>query len=114
MKPHFINLVNAIILIVLGGWGYLEKESPTALIPVFIGAYLWIQTPKMRAGDKNASHIVAAVTLLTVIGLFSPLRREMNMEDTMGTLRSITMLGSALFALSVYVKYFMDARRTAA
>ena len=113
MKPHFLNLVNALVLVLLGGWGYLEKDSPTALIPVFIGAILWLQTPKMRVGDKNASHIAAALTLLITIGLFMPIRREMNVGDTMGVLRSMTMLGSCLLTLGVFVKYFMDARRTA-
>ena len=113
MKPHFLNLVNALVLIILGGWGYLEKDSPTALIPVFIGAILWIQTPKMREGDKTASHIVAALTLLVIIGLFMPLRRELHMNDTMGVLRSLTMLGSSILAMSVFVKSFIDARRTA-
>ncbi len=113
MKPHFLNLVNAIVLIVLGAWGYLEKDSPTALIPVFIGAILWIQTPKMREGDKNASHIVAGLTLLVIIGLFSPLRRETHIGDTMGVLRTLTMLGSSIVAMSVFVKSFIDARRAA-
>ena len=112
MKPHFLNLVNALVLIILGGWGYLEKDSPTALIPVFIGAILWIQTPKMREGDKTASHIAAGLTLLIIIGLFMPLRRELHMDDTMGVLRSIVMIGSSLLAMSVFVKSFIDARRT--
>jgi Transmembrane proteins 14C len=113
MKPHFLNLVNALVLIILGGWAYMEKGSPTALIPVFMGAILWILTPKMRQGDKNASHTAAILTLLIVIGLFMPLRRELRLDDTMGVLRSITMLGSSLLAFSVFVKSFMDARKTA-
>ncbi len=111
MKPHFLNLINALVLIILGGWAYMEKGSPTALIPVFIGAILWIQTPKMREGDKTASHIAAGLTLLIVLGLFMPLRREAAMGDTMGVLRSLVMLGSSIFALSVFVKSFIDARR---
>ncbi len=113
MKPHFLNLVNALVLIILGSWAYMEKDSPTALIPVFMGAILWILTPKMREGDKNASHTAAALTLLIIIGLFMPLRRELRLDDTMGVLRSLTMLGSSLLAFSVFVKSFMDARKTA-
>jgi hypothetical protein len=111
MKPHFINLLNAIVMVVLGGWAYLDKDAPTALIPVFIGAILWLQTDKIKAGDKTAAHIAVGLTALAAIGLFMPLRREANMGDTMGVLRTASMLVSCLFALTAFVKSFMDARR---
>jgi hypothetical protein len=111
MKPHFINLLNALVLIILGGWGYMEKDAPTALIPVFIGGILWLQTDKMKAGDKTAAHIAVGLTVLAVLGLFMPLRHEANMGDTMGVLRSATMLVSSMFAVFAFVKSFMDARR---
>jgi hypothetical protein len=111
MKPHFINLLNALVLIILGGWGYMEKDAPTALIPVFIGGILWLQTDKMKAGDKTAAHIAVGLTVLAVLGLFMPLRHEANMGDTMGVLRSATMLVSSMFAVFAFVKSFMEARR---
>jgi hypothetical protein len=111
MKPHFINLVNAIILVVVGFWAYVEKSAPTALIPVFMGGLLWLQTGKMRNGDKNAAHIAVAITLLTVIGLFMPLRRQMAADDAMGTIRTLMMLSSGFVALYAFIKSFMDARK---
>ena len=36
MNAHTASLVNAIILITVGGWCYFESGSPTSLIPVFI------------------------------------------------------------------------------
>jgi surface polysaccharide O-acyltransferase-like enzyme len=111
MKPHFVNLVNALTMVILGGWAYLEKDAPTALIPVFIGAILWLQTEKIKANDKTAAHIAVALTALAAIGLLMPLRREANMGDTMGVLRSVLMLISCLFALFAFVKTFIDARR---
>jgi hypothetical protein len=111
MKPHFVNLINALTLVVLGGWAYLEKDAPTALIPVFIGAILWMQTDKIKAGDKTAAHIAVGLTVLAVLGLFMPLRREANMGDTMGVLRTALMLTSSMFAVFAFVKSFMDARR---
>jgi uncharacterized membrane protein (UPF0136 family) len=113
MKPHFLNLINALVLIALGGWGYFEKGSPTALIPVFIGGYLWLQTPKLREQDKTAGHIVAALTFLTILGLFMPFRRELALGDTMGVLRSSTMLFSSILALGSFVQSFMNARKMA-
>lgn len=113
MKPHFVNLLNGLTLVVLGGWAYFEKDAPTALIPVFIGAILWLQTDKIKAGDKTAAHIAVGLTALATLGLLMPLRREANMGDTMGVLRSVLMLVSCLFALFAFVKSFMDARRAA-
>ena len=39
MKAHLASLINAIILISMGTWGYLDSESKavTALIPVIFG-----------------------------------------------------------------------------
>ncbi len=112
MKPHFLNLVNAIVLLILGGWGYIEKDSPTALIPVFLAAILWLLTPKIREGDKKYSYTAAALTLLIIVSLLIPLRHELDLGDTMGVLRSLVMLGSSLLALSVFVKSFIDRQKT--
>jgi hypothetical protein len=111
MKPHFVNLLNALVLIILGGWGYMEKDAPTALIPVFIGGILWLQTDKIKAGDKTAAHIAVGLTVLAVLGLFIPLRHEANAGDTMGVLRSATMLLSSVFAVFAFVQSFIEARR---
>jgi hypothetical protein len=111
MKPHFINLVNAILLIVIGFWGYVEKSAPTALIPVFIGGLLWLQTPKMREGDSKAAHIAVVLTFLGVLGLLMPLRRQLANDDAMGTIRTLMMLSSGIFAMYVYIKSFIDARK---
>ena len=41
MNAHTASLVNAILLISIGGWGYFESSSPSALIPVIIGVILF-------------------------------------------------------------------------
>ena len=42
LKPFQLSLVNALTLIAVGGYGYIQSESPsaTALIPVVIGILL--------------------------------------------------------------------------
>ena len=54
MNTHTASLVNAIILITVGGWGYFESGSPTSLIPVFIGVVLVL----LNKGIKNHNKIV--------------------------------------------------------
>ena len=41
MKAHTASRINAIILIVIGAWGYVESGSLTSNIPVFIGFYFY-------------------------------------------------------------------------
>ena len=42
MKANTVSLINSIVLISMGLWGYLESESRpiTALIPVIVGVIL--------------------------------------------------------------------------
>jgi len=36
MNAHIASLVNGIVLVAVGLWGYMESSSPTSLIPVVI------------------------------------------------------------------------------
>ena len=49
MKAHTASRINAIILIVIGAWGYVESGSLTSNIPVFIGLVLLL----LNKGIKN-------------------------------------------------------------
>ena len=64
MSAHTASLVNAIILITIGGWGYFESGSPTSLIPVFIGALLVLLNKGIKNQNKVIAHIAVLVTLL--------------------------------------------------
>ena len=50
MKAHTASRINAIILIVIGAWGYVESGSLTSNIPVFIGLVLLL----LNKGIKNS------------------------------------------------------------
>jgi Ca2+/Na+ antiporter len=111
MKPYVANLINALTLVVVGGWAYLDKGATTALIPVIAGTIFWLYTNKIKEGDKTAAHIVVLLTLLVTLGLFMPLRRELRMDDTMGVIRTFMMLCSSVFALVVFIQSFREARK---
>jgi uncharacterized membrane protein (UPF0136 family) len=110
MKPYLVNLINALILVVVGGLGYLEKNAVTALIPVVFGTIFWLNTNKLKEGDKTASHIVVLLTFLLTLGLIMPLRRELRLDDTMGVIRTLIMLLSCVFTLGVFIQSFREAR----
>jgi Na+/proline symporter len=110
MKPYLANLINALTLVVVGGLAYLEKDAVTALIPVILGTIFWLNTNKLKEGDKIATHIVVLLTFLLIIGLIMPLRRELKLDDTMGVIRTLTMMTSCIFALVVFIQSFREAR----
>ena len=107
MNAHTASLVNAIILITVGGWGYFESGSPTSLIPVFIGVVLVLG---IKNHNKIIAHIAVLVTLLG-FALIMPLMRAMEDGRTDAVLRIIIMLSSTVYAMVFFVKSFVDARR---
>ena len=44
MKAHTVSLINSLVLVTMGLWGYLDSDSRpiTALIPVIVGIILLI------------------------------------------------------------------------
>jgi uncharacterized protein YqhQ len=110
MKPYLANLINALILVVVGGLAYLETDAVTALIPVAMGTIFWLNTNKIKEGDKTISHVVVLLTFLLIIGLLMPLRRELQLDDAMGVIRTLIMISSCVFALLIFIQSFREAR----
>lgn len=114
MKPFQANLLNAIILIVMGLWGYLgaDKPSPTALIPVAFGVLFLIVTPPFRKENKIVAHVVVLLTFLLIIALFMPLLGAIGRDDSLGVFRVGMMIASSIFAMVIFIKSFIDARKS--
>lgn len=112
MKPYIINLINAIVLIAIGTWGYFGSETPskTALIPVFLGIVLLLVTPQFRKGNKVIAHIAVILTLFIFLALFKPLTGAIGRNDSIAMYRVIVMMFSSLVALIFFIKSFIDAR----
>jgi hypothetical protein len=116
MKPFQANLLNAIVLIALGAWGYFGSENPstTALIPVAFGLIFLLSTPTFRKGNRVVVHIIVLLTLLLVIALFRPLTSALDKDNTMAVVRVAIMMATSLLALGIFIKSFIDARRNKA
>tara|TARA_B100000686_G_C16551365_1_gene842730 strand:- start:194 stop:529 length:336 start_codon:yes stop_codon:yes gene_type:complete len=110
MNAHIASLVNAIILIVIGGWGYFESGSPTSLIPVGIGIILLLLNKGIREHNKVIAHIAVLVTLLSFANIM-PLNSALEDGRNDAVLRLIIMLCSSVYAMVFFVKSFIDARR---
>ena len=62
MNSSKANILNAICLIAIGLWGYIEVISPTALIPVGFGAALAFCIPELKKDNKVMAHIAVLLT----------------------------------------------------
>lgn len=113
MKAHTASLINAILLIVMGAWGYFSSETPsmTALIPVAFGIILLAMYNGVKKENKVIAHIAVVVTLLALLGLFMPLKGAIGRSDNMAIIRVAIMLISSLLAMVYFVKSFIDARK---
>ncbi len=114
MNAANANLLNAVVLVAMGAWGYFgsDSPSPTALIPVFIGAILFVMTNSVRNHNKVVAHIAVVLTLLIFVALLKPFSAAMGREDSMAMVRVGLMLATSLVAMIYFVKSFIDARKS--
>ena len=115
MKPYQINLLNAVLLVILGSWAYLTSKTPsiTALIPVLAGVILIAVTPGFKSGNRVIAHIAVVLTFLILLGLIKPLSGAIGRSDTPAVARVTVMIVSSIAAMVIFVKSFIDARRSA-
>tara|TARA_Y100000768_G_scaffold377756_1_gene351372 strand:+ start:178 stop:513 length:336 start_codon:yes stop_codon:yes gene_type:complete len=110
MNAHTASLVNAILLISVGGWGYLESGSPTSLIPVVLGTILVILNKGIKKQNKIVAHIAVLVTLLG-FALVMPLMKAIEDGRSDAILRILIMLSSSVYAMVFFVRSFIQARK---
>lgn len=113
MKAHSASLVNSVVLIGLGLWGYLGSDTPskTALIPVVFGVVILSLYKGVKKEDKIVAHIAVLLTLLILGGLVKPFIGALGRNDGMAIMRVSVMLVSTVVALVFFIKSFIDVRR---
>lgn len=109
------NLVNAIVLIAMSAWAYLdaERQSVTILIPMIAGAVLLLCQPGVKSESKLVAHIAVLVTALILLALFMPLSGAISRGDPLAIGRVAAMTLSSLVALIAFVRSFITARKAA-
>ena len=113
MKASTASLLNAIILISMGLWGYFESESKaiTALIPVIIGIILLLVNKGVKNENKALAHVVVLLTFLILLGLIKPLMGAFERENAYAIIRVLLMIISSLWAMISFIKSFISARK---
>jgi hypothetical protein len=116
MKAYQANVLNGLMLIAMGLWGYLSEDaatrSMTALIAPAFGVALLLMTSGVRKENKVIAHVAVTFTLLILIMLVAmPLRARIADGDTMGIIRVVLMIATSLFAMVTFVQSFIAARK---
>lgn len=113
MKSYTANLINSIVLVALGLWGYFGSDtpSPTALIPVFAGIVLFGLGFGIKKENKTVAHIAVVLTLLILIAMVKPLTAAMGRDDQGAMIRVIIMMLTSAYAMVAFIKSFVDARK---
>ena len=111
MKTYQANLLNSIVLILRGLWGYFEVVSPTALIPVFFGIVLLLCNGGVKKENKVIAHIVVLLTLLILVALVGMRLPKSLDSGGLGLLRVIGMILTSSLAMVIFIKSFIAARK---
>ena len=113
IKTYQISALNAISLIILGGYGYFQSTapSPTALIPVVFGVFLLLMNNGIKNENKIIAHVAVLLTLLILFGLAMPLLGAIKRSDFYALIRVSFMMVTTLLAMVFFVRSFINARR---
>ena len=108
------NLVNSIALISMFAWGYVDTNSFTALIPAAFGVVLLILGTMLTNEKlvKLSAHLVVLFTLLILIALVVQVLPGVLDRGGIGLIRVILMISTSLIAMIVFVKSFIDNRKS--
>ena len=113
-KPYQISAINALSLIALGSYGYIQSNSPsmTALIPVIFGVLLLLMNSGIKSENKLIAHIAVTLTLVMLFGLAMPLLGAIERSDVYAILRVSIMILTTVVSMIFFVKSFIEARKS--
>lgn len=112
MPASRANLLNALVLLTLGAWGYLGKPAAPAmvLLPVFFGALLLLCLRGLRSGNRVAAYLTALLTALALVALLILLAGAAGRGEGVAIFRYVVMLVASLFSLLVLFQGFRRDR----
>ena len=108
------NLINSIALISMSAWGYVDTNSFTALIPAFFGIVLLILGTMLTNEKlvKLSAHLVVLFTLLILLALVIQVLPGVLERGGIGLIRVILMISTSSIAMIIFIKSFIDNRKS--
>ena len=116
MKANTVSLINSLVLVSMGLWGYFESDSRpiTSLIPVIVGVILLLINNGVKKENKIAAHVAVLLTLLIIIGLVKPFLGTLDRGNIAGIVRVSSMILTSLWAMITFIQSFISARKSKA
>ena len=111
MKTYQANLLNSLALISIGLWGYIDVESPTALIPVVFGVILFLCNNGIKNENRVIAHIAVLFTLLLLIALVGMRLPKSLDTGGIGLYRVIAMILTSTIAMTSFIRSFISNRK---
>ena len=124
MTAQKMNLINALTLILLGLWGYIDVsnyklativsfEHWTALITVLFGIILLLCNKGIQNSNKAIAHVAVALTLLVLIALVVKRLPISIDQGGVGLFRVLAMSLSSFIAFIAFIRSFIENRKKA-
>ena len=108
-----IHLLNSVVLVVFGIWGYLVGRSFTALIPFIFGLILLFLYKGVKNEDKVLAHVAVILTFIILIALIlQPLQAAFSSGDAGRIFRSSVMVLTSAFAMFSFILSFIKVRKS--
>ncbi|MEM9827112.1 MAG: hypothetical protein AAF958_11015 [Planctomycetota bacterium] len=111
MQAASASLLNVVVLVAVGLWGFVTSGSGTSLIPVGFGLVIGAMNPGIRKKNKVIAHRAVGLTLLVLIALGMPLKSALADGRTDAVARVGLMMASSAIALVFFVRSFLAARQ---
>tara|TARA_Y100000385_G_scaffold279223_1_gene328606 strand:+ start:802 stop:1182 length:381 start_codon:yes stop_codon:yes gene_type:complete len=108
------NTVNSISLFSMSIWGYIDTNSFTALIPLFFGIILFSLGALLNKEKlvKISAHLIVLFTLIILAALSVQVLPGVIERGGVGLLRVLVMIVTSSIAMIVFIKSFIDNRKS--
>jgi len=106
-------LLNGIILLALGFWGYAANQFAmhTGIVPIGFGAYLCLISTRHHLENKSIFYFNMGLTLSFVFAMIQPLMRNIEQADPAGICRVSLEMAACAMAVIVYIRSFKSTHQ---
>ncbi len=99
-------LLNGIILLAIGFWGYAANHfnAHTGIIPIGFGLLLILLSKFFQQKKNGLYYVILILTTIVMLALFRPLMRNIEQSDWYGISRLSLEIASCAMAIIIYLR----------
>ncbi len=106
MTSQHAALMNSIILLLIGFWGYAANDfaTHTAVVPIGAGILFLILSKYLKNAGKGLLIFTMVLALVLIVAFTVPLQRNVEQGDVTGMFRLAFEMAACAFAFIVYLR----------